>query len=89
VNSEVLTIGIPLLAIIAGILFNRQDVASLRGDLRAEIQALRGEMRGEIQGLRAEMNHRFDTIQHDMREFYAVQAQHNVRIQRLEHPAKH
>jgi hypothetical protein len=72
--NETLTIGVPLIAIIAGILFNRQDVASLRS---------------EMQSFHAEMNNRLDSLQRDMREFYAVQAQHDVRLQRLEHPGKH
>ena len=72
--NETLTIGVPLIAIIAGILFNRQDVASLRT---------------EMQSFRAEMNSRLDSLQRDMREFYAVQAQHDVRLQRLEQPGKH
>lgn len=70
---DVLTIGLPLLAILAGILLNRQDVGALRNDLHTEIRTLR-----------AEINSRLDSIQRDMREFYAEQARHDVRISKLE-----
>ncbi len=64
-----LVVGIPLLVILAGILLNRQDSSSFRSDLRAEISGLRGEM-----------NARFDSIQRDLREFYAEQARKDVRL---------
>ncbi len=70
---DALTIGIPLVAIFAGILMNRQDISSLRSDLRSEIGSLRSEM-----------NSRFDSIQRDMREFYGEQSRHEVRISTLE-----
>jgi hypothetical protein len=88
---DVITVGIPLLAILAGILFNRQDVkelrseiSGLRSEIRSEIGGLRSELQIEIRGLRSEMNSRFDSIQRDMREFYAVQNQHDLRIVKLE-----
>jgi hypothetical protein len=65
---DVLIVGVPL-AILAGILLNRQDVASLRSEMVA---------------FRAEMNSRFDSIHRDMREFYAEQARHDLRIGSLE-----
>jgi hypothetical protein len=83
--NEAITAGVPLVAIIAGILFNRQDVSSLRG----EILSLRSEMNQRFDSMQRDMSQRFDSIQRDMRKFYAVQAQHDVRMQRLEHPAKH
>ncbi len=70
---DALTIGIPLVAIFAGIMLNRQDAASIRSDLR-----------NEISSLRSEVNSRLDSIQRDMREFYAEQARHDVRISSLE-----
>ena len=70
---DALTIGIPLIAIFAGILLNRQDVQSLRSDLR-----------GEISSLRSEINGRLDSIQRDQREFYAEQTRHELRITALE-----
>lgn len=70
---DVLIIGVPLIAILAGIMLNRQDASAIRSDLRSEISSLRSEM-----------NSRLDSIQRDMREFYGEQARHNVRISSLE-----
>jgi septal ring factor EnvC (AmiA/AmiB activator) len=102
---DALTIGIPLMAILSGILLNRQDVSSLRSemstlrnDLHGEIGSIRAELRSEIgstraeigsvrteiNALRSEMHSRLDSIQRDMREFYAEQARHDVRITKLE-----
>ncbi len=73
---DVIVVGIPLLAILAGILFNRNDVRELRGEIgtvRAEINGVRGE----INSLRGEMYSRFDKvdaqlggINADLRQFY-------------------
>jgi hypothetical protein len=88
---DVIVVGIPLLAIMAGILMNRQDVNLLRGEigglrseLHSEVGSLRSELHSEIGGLRSEMNARFDSIQRDMREFYAELARHDTRIAVLE-----
>ncbi len=88
---DTLTIGLPILAILAGILLNRQDVSGLRtevnglrNDLHSEINGLRNDLHSETNSLRSEMNSRFDSIQRDMREFYAEQARHDVRLTRIE-----
>jgi hypothetical protein len=70
---DVLSVGLPILVILAGILLNRQDASAIRSELRSEISSLRSEM-----------TMRFDAIQRDMREFYAEQARHDVRIAKLE-----
>ncbi|MGD0796582.1 MAG: hypothetical protein ABR910_02555 [Acidobacteriaceae bacterium] len=67
--QDVLIVGVPLVAILAGILLNRQGVESLR----AEMVAFRAEMRA-----------RFDAVHRDMREFYGEQARHDLRIGNLE-----
>ena len=61
---DILTIGIPVFAILAGILFNRSDLKDLRSELK-------GEIREEIKALRDEMNRRFDAVD---RRFDAVDA---------------
>ena len=77
-------VGVPLIAILAGILLNRQDISSLRNELRSEIGSVRSDVRSDISSLRSEMNSRFDSIQRDMREFYGEQSRHEVRISALE-----
>jgi hypothetical protein len=66
---DVIVVGIPLLAILAGILFNRNDIRELRGEINS--------VRGEISSLRGEMYSRFDKvdaqlggINADLRQFY-------------------
>jgi hypothetical protein len=73
---DLLVIGVPVAVILAGILLNRQDVSGLR----TEINVLRSEMNGRFDSIEA----RFDSIHRDMREFYAEQARHDVRINKLE-----
>jgi len=103
---EVVAVGVPLIAIIAGILFSRQDTASLRSEIQTsrsdmnnefqllrgntsnEIQVLRTETGNELHEMRSEIHNRFDSIQRDMREFYATQARHEIRLQRVERPIK-
>jgi hypothetical protein len=66
---DALVVGVPLAAILAGILLNKQDVSALRS---------------EMVSFRAEMNARFDSIHRDMREFYGEQARHDLRLSNLE-----
>lgn len=74
--NETLTIGIPLIVIIAGILFNRQDTTSLR----SEMNSLRNEMNARFD----QVNIRFDGLQRDMNHFYEVLGSHDARIENLE-----
>ena len=43
--DDVAVVGIPLLAILAGILFRRAHVKELRTELRGDIRGLRGEVK--------------------------------------------
>ena len=64
---DAITIGVPLIAIIAGILFNRSDSR----DIRAEVSSARKELHQEISGIRVEM-------QSEFREFYRTMGQHDA-----------
>jgi hypothetical protein len=70
---DVLVVGIPLLAIVAGILFNRQDSREIREEIR--------EIRQELSALKTEM-------QKEFREFYATQRIHDYRLENLEQSKK-
>jgi hypothetical protein len=63
---DVLIVTVPLVAILAGILFNRSDMQSLRNELKAEIGGLRSEFKTELKDLRSEMNGRFDRMDVEM-----------------------
>ena len=67
--QDALTIGVPLAAILAGILLNRADVK---------------ELRGEIKDLRGEMLRRFDAIDAELRYFHGVTGKLEGRIESVE-----
>ena len=52
---DTFTIGIPVLAILAGILLNRSDVKELRNEMRSELGNVRNEMRNDSGSVRGEM----------------------------------
>jgi len=64
-----LTIGVPAVVILIGMLLNRQDA----NRLDAKIDSLRHHIEGKIDGLRS-----------DMREFYRTLGQHEARLENLE-----
>jgi uncharacterized membrane protein len=68
-----LTIGIPTIVILMGILLNRQDSARLD----AKIDALRLDLSGQINELR-----------NDIKEFYRTLGQHDARLDALERARK-
>ncbi|HEX4067752.1 MAG TPA: hypothetical protein VHZ09_17155 [Acidobacteriaceae bacterium] len=68
-----LTIGIPTIVILMGILLNRQDYARLD----AKIDALRLDLSGQINELRS-----------DIKEFYRTLGQHDARLDALERTRK-
>ena len=87
---DVIIVGVPLLAILAGILFNRSDAK----DLRSEIKDVRSEVkdvRSEVKDLRADMQSRFnkveghlDRIDADLRQFYHLTGKLEARMDSLE-----
>ena len=59
---DVIVVGVPLLAILAGIFFNRNDIK----DLRAELHGLRAEMNARFN----KVEDRLSAIDADLRQFY-------------------
>ena len=57
-------VGIPLAAILAGILFNRSDVKDLRGEMK--------DLRSEMAALRSEVHAGFARVDADLRQFFHV-----------------
>jgi len=70
---DVLIVSVPLIAILAGILFNR-----------SEMQSLRSELRSDVKELRSEMNARFDRVDAELRYFHGVTGKLDGRIEALE-----
>lgn len=59
---DLLVIAIPTLAVMFGILLNRQDATAIRAEVKSEI----GQLRSEMGQLRSEMISLRDSIHRDM-----------------------
>ena len=66
---DVVVVGLPLLAILAGTLFNNRDIARLEGRL--------DRIQTDIASMRGEFHHEFE-------QFYRTLGQHDARIENLE-----
>ncbi len=73
---DVVIVGIPLIAILAGILFSRSDNKETRTELKGEIKDLRNEMREELRAIRTEMK----DVRAEAKEFRAEVNNHLGRI---------
>ena len=85
---EYVPFAITLVAILAGILLNRNDVKELRaeeraeiGTVRGEIGTLRGDVRGEIGSVRGEIG----TLRSDINSF---RAEMNARLTKIQDDLK-
>lgn len=72
-----LTITIPTLVILMGILLNRQDYARLDAKIDSKIDGLRADLTGQINELRG-----------NIKEFYRTLGQHDARLDALERGRK-
>ena len=70
---DVVIVGVPLIAILAGTLFNNQALTRLETRLDGRLD----RMQNEITSLRSEMHREFE-------QFYRTLGQHDVRIDNLE-----
>jgi hypothetical protein len=96
---DTLTIGIPLMAILAGVLLNRQDVYKLGERLDARISRLEDKMdagfakadaRMDAGFARADarMDAGFERLHNDLRQFDRTLGQHDARLDSLEDRTK-
>ncbi len=74
---DIAGVSITVATILAASFFSNQSVNNLRAEMHAEINSLRSKIMG-----------RLESIQKDMREFYAEQARHDVRVSNLEQNQK-
>ena len=91
---DVVVVGIPLIAILAGILFSRSDVKELRAELRGDIRDLRAEVkdvraevkdvRAEVKDLRREVIDHLGRIDADLRQFYHLTGSLEARVDSIE-----
>jgi hypothetical protein len=87
---DIITIGLPLFAILAGILLNRSDVKELRFEMRfgfsqvdARIDRARDELRAEMRTGFSQVAAKIDHMRDDLRQFDRVIGQHDARIDNL------
>jgi len=84
---DVIVAGVPMLAILAGALFNNQGLARLetRVDSRLDKTDVRlDRMQSEIGSLRTEMAAMRSEIHREFEQFYRTLGQHDARIDNLE-----
>ena len=77
---DVYTVGIPLLAIFAGVLFNGWN----ERQTRKEVKDARSEFNSKIDSLRSEANGQLAAITADLRAFYHETGVHEGRLSALE-----
>jgi Sec-independent protein translocase protein TatA len=91
---DVIIVGIPLIAILAGILFNNgsatvlrsemKDVRSEMKDVRSEMKDFRSEMKADMRELRSEMRTRFDLVDAELRYFHGTVGKLDARMDAIE-----
>ena len=77
---DVVIVGIPLLAILAGIRLNRSDAAAIRAELRDGIKGVREDALTR----HAELLTHFNVLDFDMRQFYHLTGKLEARMDSIE-----
>jgi len=77
---DIITVGLPILVILFGILLNRADIK----DLRAEINTRFDKFRDEINARFDAINARFDAVDAELRYFHGLTGEIKGRIESLE-----
>ena len=73
---DVISVGVPVLAILFGILLNQQGFRDLKAELTGKIDALHSNI--------VNTNSRIDRIQADLQQFYRTLGEHDKAIDILE-----
>lgn len=87
---DVITVGVPVLAILFGILWNQRGLDRLESrldkveaGLNARIDSLSARVDGRIDKMQSELTARIDRIQADLLQFYRILGEHGADIQTL------
>ena len=81
---DAITVGLPLLAILFGILLNQQGLRDLRSELKSELTAQIGSLRSEMITRFAHTDSRIDRVQADLQQFYRTLGEHEKAIEIIE-----
>ena len=76
---DALTIGIPVLAILFGILWNQQGLRDLRNDMTSRFNSADAR----LDRVQSEVNGRLDRMQADLSQFYRTLGQHDAKLEAL------
>ena len=76
---DVLTIGIPVLVILLGILFNQRGLDKLEARLDGRMNGLEGR----LDRMQSELSARLDRMQADLSIFYRTLGEHGADIEHL------
>jgi hypothetical protein len=80
---DVITVGVPVLAILLGILLNQRGLERL--DLRIDKLDLRiDQLDAKMQSRFVHMEGRIDRIQADMAQFYRILGEHGAKIENMQ-----
>ncbi len=79
-----LTISVPTLVILLGILYSRQDYARLD----VKMDGLRSELSSKIDAQESNLSAQINELRSYMREFYRILGQHDARLDSLERDRK-
>ncbi|MFT4114681.1 hypothetical protein [Silvibacterium sp.] len=83
-----LTIMIPTLVVLIGILLNRQDYARLDAKIDSKINGIDNKIDSKVDGLRADLTAQINELRDDIKEFYRTLGQHDARLDALERQRK-
>ena len=81
---DALNIGIPVLAILFGILWNQQGMRDLRKDLTARFHSTYAR----IDRVQSDVSGRLDRMQANLSQFYRTLGQHDAKLEALEKSRK-
>jgi predicted nucleic acid-binding Zn-ribbon protein len=84
---DVIVVGVPLIAILGGILFNNQALARVETRLDGRLDRVENEMRdvrGEIKDLRGDVTSLRSEMHREFEQFYRTLGQHDARLDNLQ-----
>jgi hypothetical protein len=88
--NEILTIGIPVLAILFGILLNQRGLDKLESrldgrlnNLDGRVNRLESDLTSRLDRMQSDINGRLDRMRADLSMFYRILGEHGTEIEHL------
>jgi DNA anti-recombination protein RmuC len=84
---DVIAVGVPLLAILAGILFSRNDIKDLRAEMNARFNQIDGNVDArfnKVDDRFSKVEDRLSAIDADLRQFYHLTGKLEGRVDAIE-----